>query len=132
MGAVATCAYGHLPADDAAPLVQLDGEVSVRLDPVGVRRIHRRLARGTDRHGLLDLGVAELRDHGQLRGEVAEVVGLLLHVALGDEHGEVAILNPHLLNLGVEPPLDELPNPVGPWPQNEATLDRILLDQLRL
>mmetsp|Transcript_64495 Transcript_64495/g.140417 ORF Transcript_64495/g.140417 Transcript_64495/m.140417 type:complete len:214 (-) Transcript_64495:520-1161(-) len=122
----------HLPSHNAAPLVELDGEISVGLHPIGVRSVHGRLARGTDSHWLFDVLVAELRHPGQLRREVVEVVLLLLNVALRDEHGEVAVLNPNQLDLGVQPALNELPDPVGPLPQDEAALHRVGLDQLSL
>mmetsp|Transcript_86091 Transcript_86091/g.251888 ORF Transcript_86091/g.251888 Transcript_86091/m.251888 type:complete len:430 (+) Transcript_86091:1041-2330(+) len=121
-----------LPPHDAAPLVQLHRQVSVRLDPAGVCGVHGRLTRRPDRDGLLQVGVAELRHHGQLRRKVVEVVRLLLHVALGDEHGEVAVLDAELLDLAVEPALHQLPDPVGPRAQDEAALHGVLLDELRL
>mmetsp|Transcript_4968 Transcript_4968/g.12067 ORF Transcript_4968/g.12067 Transcript_4968/m.12067 type:complete len:440 (+) Transcript_4968:100-1419(+) len=68
------CRLLHLPADHAAPLVQLDWQIPVGLNPVGVGRIHGSLARWPNRHRLLDVTVAKLGDHGQLRGEVIQVV----------------------------------------------------------
>mmetsp|Transcript_13927 Transcript_13927/g.32657 ORF Transcript_13927/g.32657 Transcript_13927/m.32657 type:complete len:275 (-) Transcript_13927:484-1308(-) len=121
----------YFPTHDAAPLVQSHRQVPVRLYPVGVGRVHGRFTRWPDRHGFLNVGVAELGYHGQLWSEIVQVVLLLLHVALRDEHREVAILDPKLLDVYIEPLLNELPDPVGPRPQNEAALHRILLNQLR-
>mmetsp|Transcript_77439 Transcript_77439/g.185623 ORF Transcript_77439/g.185623 Transcript_77439/m.185623 type:complete len:295 (-) Transcript_77439:581-1465(-) len=120
----------HLPSDHAAPLVQPDGQVPVRLDPVGVCRVHGGLAGWPDGHGLIDLLVAELGDHRELRGKVVQVVAFLLHVALRDEHWEVAVLYPQELDLAVKPPLDLLPEFVRPGPQDEAAFHWVLLDKL--
>mmetsp|Transcript_93708 Transcript_93708/g.264499 ORF Transcript_93708/g.264499 Transcript_93708/m.264499 type:complete len:244 (+) Transcript_93708:1159-1890(+) len=122
----------HLPTYDAAPLVQPDGKVAMGLHPVGEGRIHGGFARRPDGNGLVDVLVSELGHPRQLRGKVVEVVLLFFDVALGNEHREIAILHANQLDFLVEPPLDQLPNSVRPLPQDETSLDGILLDELAL
>ena len=87
---------------DVVPLVELDWQVSVGLDPLGVGRVHDGLAGGTNRDGLGKLGLARPGHPGHLRREVGDVVLLLLQRRLRHEDGEVAVLNAELLNLAVK------------------------------
>jgi hypothetical protein len=46
----------ELPSNDGVPLVELEGQVSVATDPLGVVRVHDSLGRGTDGNLLLERG----------------------------------------------------------------------------
>jgi hypothetical protein len=48
----------ELPSNDGVPLVELEGQVSVTTDPLGVVRVHDGLGRGTDGNLLLERGGA--------------------------------------------------------------------------
>ena len=54
---------------NVAPLVESEGQVSVRLDPLGVRRVHDCLAGGADGDWLSKLGLARPGNPGNLQGE---------------------------------------------------------------
>ena len=45
-----------------------------------------------------------------------------------NKHGEVAILNTKLLDLGIEKIFNRFPNGVSPWSKNVATANIIVLD----
>lgn len=58
-------------------------------------------------------------------------MGLLaLQRRLGHEHGEVAVLDPELLNLSVEELLDLFPYGEAPWTEDIAPRDVVVLDHL--
>ncbi len=94
----------HLPADDVGPLVELDREVAVGLDPAGVRVPDDRLGRRADDERLLELGVgvddelarvvrleAVVRHDGALLREAVDVGRLAGEEALRDEEREVGV-----------------------------------------
>mmetsp|Transcript_91169 Transcript_91169/g.162325 ORF Transcript_91169/g.162325 Transcript_91169/m.162325 type:complete len:631 (+) Transcript_91169:152-2044(+) len=125
------CRLFHFPSDNTAPLIELDWKISVGLDPVGVCCIHGSLTCWPDCNWLFNFLIAKFRHHGQFWCKIIQVVAFFLHVALGDEHGEVAVFDLHLLDLCIKPALDLLPELVCPRPQDEAALHRILFDELR-
>ena len=93
----------EFPSHDAVPLVQLEREVTVALDPLGVVRVHCRLGRRADGDGLLELGRACAGDPGHLGGEALDVVLFALEHLRGNEHGEVGILDTERLDFAVKP-----------------------------
>ncbi len=85
----------ELPAHDVAPLVELgrsrggevsqmnetrgdqthlEREVAVRANPLGIRRVHRRLACGANGNGLSEIGRARLGHPSHLGSKVLNVV----------------------------------------------------------
>ena len=87
---------------DVVPLVELDGQVSVGLDPLGVGRVHDGLAGGTNCDGLRQFRFAGPGHPGHLRSEVGDVVLLFLQRRLRHEDGEVAVLHAKLFDLAIE------------------------------
>lgn len=74
-----------------------------------------------------------LGDPSQFRGETLNMVLLLLERLGGKEHGEVALLNTHLLNVMLEPFADLIPDVHRKRAQNEETSNLgIVLDHLGL
>lgn len=63
---------------DVVPLVEFERQVVVGLDPLGVGRVHDRLAGRTDGDGLGQLRLAGARHPGHFRSKVGDVVLLLL------------------------------------------------------
>ena len=114
------------------PLVQLDGKVSVGLDPLGVGRVHHCLAGWPHRYGLGQVRVPGLGHPGNLGGEVGDVVLLLLQGSVGHEDGEITILDSELLDLGVEEVPDGLPDSEGPGTEDVAAGDVVVLHHLGL
>lgn len=56
----------------------------------------------------------------------------LLQGGLRDEHGEVAVLHTHFLNLPVKEVFNGLPDGEGPGPQHIAATNIIVLNHLGL
>lgn len=109
------CTYHHV-----APLVEPDGQVSVRLHPLRIRRIHDCFTGRTNGNGFCQLCFARSCNPSNLWGKVGHVRLLRLQGALGHEHGEVAVLHAQLLDLGVEEVLDGLPDGKGPGTEDVA------------
>ncbi len=84
------------------------------LDPARVWRIHDRLAGGTNGYGLGQVTLTGSGDPGHLGGEVGDVVLFALQGAFGNKDREVAVVDAHQLDSGVEEVSDLLPNEVGP------------------
>lgn len=87
----------ELPSDDVGPLVQLEGKVTVTLDPLGIGVVHDGFGGGSDSNGLLELGVAVSGDPGDFWGETFDVLLFLEQGSFGDEQGEVAVFDSQLL-----------------------------------
>ncbi|KAI3476391.1 hypothetical protein L1887_62043 [Cichorium endivia] len=122
----------ELPAHDAVPLVELERQVAVALDPLCVVGVHDGLGGGTDGDGTLEVAVAGLCDPSDLGGEALDVVLLALEHVCGDEHGEVAVLDADLLDLCVEEVLDGLPDKVGPGLEDVAARDVVVVEHVTL
>ena len=125
-------AAGLLPAQDGAPLVIQLGQVPVGVDDVFIVLAEQGLAGGTDAVALLQLFAAAHGDPGALGGKALHMVLLLLEQGLGDEHGQVYVLVPGLLELLVQGVLDVLPDGVAIGAIDEHTLDGGVVDELCL
>lgn len=122
----------ELPSHNVGPLVQFYRKVSVTLDPVGVGRVHDRLACGSDSNGLSKVRLTRFGNPGDLRSKPFNVVLLYLQRLFGNKHGEVGVLDSVCLDELVEEDLNFLPDRVGPGSQNVATRDIVVLDKSRL
>ena len=125
-------AAGLFPAQDRAPLVVQFGQVPVGVDNVLVVLAEQGLRGGTDAVALLQLLAAAVGDPGALGGEALHVVLLLLEQGLGNEHGQVHVLVPCLLELLIQFVLDVFPNGVAIGAVDEHSLDGGVVDQLCL
>ena len=65
-------------------------------------------------------------------GKVGYMRFLFLECGEWHKHWEVTVLDAQFLDLGVEEPLDDLPDGVGPGPQDVAAADVVVLDELGL
>lgn len=92
----------EFPTNDVGPLVELQGQVTMRLDPLSVCRVHNRLGSGTHCNGFGEISTAALSNPSDFRRETFNVILLLVQRFLGDEHGEVSILHIVLLDDIVE------------------------------
>ena len=119
-----------LPADDVGPLVDEDGQVAPRLDPLRVHRADDGFGRRPDDQPLLELLVAAVRDPRHLRREALDVLRLLHQQAFGNEQREVRVDVPGRLEAAVERLLDQLPDGVAVRPDHHAALDRRVVGQL--
>mmetsp|Transcript_59658 Transcript_59658/g.141135 ORF Transcript_59658/g.141135 Transcript_59658/m.141135 type:complete len:405 (+) Transcript_59658:792-2006(+) len=118
----------EFPANHIAPLVEFEGEVSVRPDPVGEVGVHDRLRSGADGDGFLQVGLARLCDPGNFCGEALDVLLLLLQRRLGDEAGKVAGVHIQVfLDTGGEPVLDLLPDLERPRTEDVAAGDVVVV-----
>ena len=78
-------------------------------------RIHDSLGSRPDGDGFLEILLTGLGDPSDLGSESLDVVLFLLQSGSRDEHGEVAVLDANLLDLGVEPV----------WKQGERKRDKV-------
>ena len=88
----------EFPTDDVTPLVQSQRQVSVRVNPIRVVRVHDRLGRRSNRDRDFEIGGSASRDPRDLRREVFDVILLSLESALGDKHREIAVFDAELLD----------------------------------
>mmetsp|Transcript_19844 Transcript_19844/g.45749 ORF Transcript_19844/g.45749 Transcript_19844/m.45749 type:complete len:235 (+) Transcript_19844:1440-2144(+) len=122
----------ELPPHHIVPLVELERQISMRMDPPLKRWVHDRFGGGTDGDRLSEVAVAGLGHPCHLRREALHVLLLCLQLALRDEHGEVAVLHAERLDLAVEEIADRVPDRVRPGPEDVAARDVVELDHLRL
>src|SRR6478736_8473191 len=74
-----------------------------------------------------------LGDPSKLRGEALDVILLLLERLGRQEHGEVGLINTHLLDVSLEPFSDLVPDVHGKRSENEETRNLgVVLDHLGL
>lgn len=103
----------ELPADHVVPLVQLEGQIAMRLDLASEVGVHGGLGRGTHSDGLLQVRLATFGDPGDFGGEALDMLLFSLKVVCADEDRKVGVADFERLDLVVEPGLDRLPNGVG-------------------
>ena len=94
--------------------------------------VHNGLGCRTNSNGFLEVGAARFCDPRDFGGETLDVVLLTLEHLGGDEHGEVRVLDAELLDVRVEPALDDLPDAVRPWLEDVAARDVVVVDHVRL
>ena len=125
-------ATGFLPAQHAAPLVILHGQVTVGLNHLGEVVAEQRLGSGTDAVALLQLLVAAHGHPGALGSEALHMVFLLLQQALRNQHGHIHILNAHLFKFCIHNMLHILPDGITIGAINKDALHGSVVNQLRL
>jgi hypothetical protein len=124
---------GHfLPAQDVAPLVQKDGQVTPGLHPLRVHRTDHGLRRGPDGERLFELFPAADRHPGAFGGETLDVVRFLLQEALRNEEGKVGVLVAEGLDPSVGLGLKIFPDRVSIRADDHAALDRAVVGKLGL
>ena len=121
---------GLFPAQHAAPLVVLHGQIPVGLNHLGEMLTEQGFRGGTDAVALFQLLAAAHGNPGALRSEAFHMVLFLLQQAFGNQHGHVDILHAHLLELLVHDVLDILPDGVAIGTVNKHTLDGRVVNQL--
>lgn len=104
----------ELPTDDIGPLVQHQGQVPVRLDPVLEGRVHDGLGSRSDGDRFLELALATAGHPGHFGGETFHMVLLGVERAFGHEHREITVFDSDVLEAGVEEFLDMVPDGEGP------------------
>jgi hypothetical protein len=80
----------QLPAHHVGPLVEQQRQVAVAAHPLGHELADHGLAGGAHHDRLGELLAAAVGDHGQLRREALDVLGLAAQVALGMKSGKYA------------------------------------------
>jgi hypothetical protein len=75
----------------------------VRADPLGVVRVHDGLGSRTDGNGDLEVALTGASNPGNFGGETLDVVLFPVENGLGDEHGEVGVVDTKSLDVAVEP-----------------------------
>ena len=136
----------HLPTHHVAPLVAQHGQVPPAVDPVLIGIPDNGLRGGTHdelffqlgfrvHHDAVTLGVvheAVMGDHGALLGKACHVLRFPAEEALGDEEGEVRILNTRCLEHVVQDALHLFPDGVSVGLDNHASAYGGLLCQIGL
>jgi hypothetical protein len=102
----------ELPSDNVVPLVQLEGQVAVRLDLAGEVGVHGGLRGWAHGDGLLQIRLSTLGNPGNFGSEALDVLLLTLQVVCADEDGEVGVSDLQRLDLVVEPSLDGFPDSI--------------------
>ncbi len=118
----------ELPSNNVVPLVELERQVAIRLNPAGVGRVHDCLTSGTNGDWLGEICLTGLGHPGDLGREVGDVVLFALQCGFGDEYREVAVVDANVLDLLVEEFFDLLPDEVGPGAKDVAAGDVVVLD----
>ena len=98
-----------LPAQHRAPLHDQQRQVTPRFDPLGVHIANDGFGRGPDYQFLLQLFAAAVSDHGQLGRKPFHVLLLLFEERERDQRGERGVDVSGLLELGIQPRGDVLP-----------------------
>ena len=75
----------ELPPNDVGPLIELEGQVAMALDPVREGGVHDGFRGGTDGDGLGELSVTGPGHPRNLGGESLDVILLLLETVLTNE-----------------------------------------------
>lgn len=91
----------ELPSDNVVPLVQLQGEVSVRLDLAGEMRVHGGFRCGANGDGLLKVRLSAFGHPSDLSGESLKMFLLSLQIVGTDEDREVGIADFEGLGMSV-------------------------------
>jgi hypothetical protein len=102
----------ELPSDNVVPLVQLEGQVAVRLDLASEVGVHGGLRGWAHGDGLLQIRLSTLGNPGNFGSEALDVLLLTLQVVCADEDGEVGVSDLQRLDLVVEPSLDGFPDSI--------------------
>lgn len=79
---------GLFPAHDVAPLIDFQGQVTVRLNPFGIHRADDGLGRGTDGKRLGQLFPARHRDDGHFGRKALDVFRFLGEKLIGMSRGK--------------------------------------------
>ena len=125
-------AGGLLPADDAAPLVVLHGQLTVAVQHPGPVIAEHGLAGGADGQAFFQLVRTTHRDPRHLRREAVDQFAFLLQQALRDQHRHGHVLMAGCLEAGIHVFLDQLPDGLAIGAQDDEALDTGVLHQLCL
>ena len=104
------CWVFELPPDNITPLVEQQGQVSVRSDPLCKGWVHDSLTGWSDGNWLVQVTLTTLSHPGNLCAKTLNVILFFVECLFSDKHGEVAVLDTDLLKFGVHELLNVLPN----------------------
>ena len=113
----------HFPADDIGPLIDQQRQVAIRLNPVAIRIPDDRFGRRPHDQRLFQFLPAGMRNDRDFRSKAFDVLRFLLQKALRNEHREVGILMPGLLEHAVESLLHLFPDRIAIRTNDHAALD---------
>lgn len=122
----------EFPSHDVGPLVNEHGQVSVRVDPLGIGGVHDSLGSRSDSDGFLHLTLTRLGDPSDFRGEAFNVLLFFVEGSFSDEHGEVSVLDTESLESRVHEALNLFPDEVRTGSEDVASRDIVVLNQVRL
>ena len=131
----------QLPANDVAPLVEQDGQIAIRLDPLGEHGSDDGLAGRADDQRFLELAGWDeasfgarfepvVRHDSALLGEPFDVLGFLLEKAHRDEERKVGVLVASLFEHVIERRLHVFPDGEPPRLDDHAAAHRGDLGQV--
>jgi hypothetical protein len=83
----------EFPSDNVGPLIQLERQITVTLDPITKGRVHDGFTGWTNGNGKGQVGISRFGDPCHFWAESFNVVLFLLQTILGDKHGKVGILD---------------------------------------
>jgi len=102
----------EFPSDDIVPLVELERQITVRLDLAGKVGVHGRLRGRAHSNRLLQIRLAPFGHPCNLSGKSFNVFLLTLQIVCANEDGEVCVADFERLDLRIKPGLDRFPNGV--------------------
>jgi hypothetical protein len=92
----------EFPSNNRAPLVDLQGQITMGSDPLGKVRIHDSFGGRANSNGLFQIVLSCSGDPSDFRSETFNMILLSLQNLVGNKHGEVSIFYTHLNNSGIE------------------------------
>ena len=119
----------ELPSHNVRPLIQLNGKISVTLNPFSIGRVHNGLTGWSDRNMLCKITLSWFCNPGNFRSKTFNMIFFDFKWFFRDKHWEVCILNSICFNKFIEEILNFFPNRVGPGSQNIATWNIIVFNK---
>jgi len=120
-----------LPPHDIGPLVDQDGQIAPRLDPLRIHGADDRFRRRTHDERFFELFAAGTGHVRHLRREPLDVLRLFVQKALRNEQRKVGVDVPRALEFAIEGLLDLLPDRVTIGADDHAPFDRRIIRKLR-
>ena len=122
-----SCTYHNV-----VPLVQLQGQITVRLNPFGISRVHNSFGSWSNGNWFSQIGVTRFGHPCDFWSKVSNVILFSLKSSLRHKDGKVAIAHAEFFDFTIKEGLNGLPNRIGPRSQNVASRDVIVFQKFRL
>jgi len=122
----------ELPSNDISPLVKEHRQVSMRVNPLSVGRVHDSLRSRSDGNRLSHFTLSTFGYPGNFRRESLNMLLFLVQGSLSYKHREVSVLHSKTLKSFVHKVLDLFPDVERSRSKDIATRNFIIFNQVRL